>query len=156
VGYRRAHAVTAVSVSHNSALIAASQFGGEVAIWDAHTGQRLCTPRIGGLYVYHCGFSHTGPHLATVNGAGLVGVWDVRTGAGRPLGNVKAPACCAWSPDDNMLAAVGRGGAKTIFRDLSGLFLSPKILVVVLADRRRRRRRLPVELWAWIGTEFSG
>jgi WD40 repeat protein len=115
--------VHAVAFSPDGSLVAASSFGGELAIWDAKTGAR--SPRDRNAGRVHCfAFSQDGRTMATASwlaDGGGVTLWNLKTGEHRAvLGVGQAYNAVAFSPDGCMVAAAGVDRTIKLFHPETG------------------------------------
>jgi WD40 repeat protein len=110
---RAVNAVAAtLALSPNDEVIATSNLGTSVSLWDSSTGELI--RKFGDVGTNSLSFSPNGKRLATAGYASVIGVWDVATGKEVvPHGGHRGVvAAVTFSPDGTLLAS--KGGDQTV------------------------------------------
>ena len=119
-------------------------------IWNASTGARTRTVRVGPHGSDDVAFSPDGRELAVAEADDAVRLVSLRTGATRDLPSKGSPGDVDFSPDGKLLASASLDGtvtlwdvaAKSAVRSLSGPVAAYSVAVLARRKARRRGRQL--------------
>src|SRR5262249_25362612 len=129
--------ITKAAFSRDGRYLAAGNLDGIVKIWDAQTGAEVHTLPRHGRFVRGLAFSPDGRLLAVgcEDEAGMVKIWDLKTGRFRDLpGHKGAVIGLAFSPDGSILASACLDGNVRLWDAASGRLLPPLHEKVVARD----------------------
>jgi WD40 repeat protein/DNA-binding SARP family transcriptional activator len=108
---------TGVAFSPDGKLVAVGQFNGLVVLWDAASGNLLCTFPGHSAGVAQVVFGADGTRLTSASFDKLAKVWDVKTGQelASLYGNAANVYSVSFSPDGTHLATAGTDGTARIY-----------------------------------------
>jgi WD40 repeat protein/tRNA A-37 threonylcarbamoyl transferase component Bud32 len=117
--------VASIAISPDGKLLASAGLDRTVRTWDLATGEPRRAFR-GAIKFRGVQFSPDGRLLAAVGGTmneqgiGAVKIWDLATGAERPVAASHPADCLAFSPDSQRLATAGNDQTVKVWDTLSG------------------------------------